>query len=367
MNSLSPLYQANERIDGPTHRGASATPARASGRRIDLRGEMARRTAVAGGGRVTFEWHASRAHLLQHGTAELPEAPDNVSIIGCDAANGTYFQLYSDERGVCRVYEMSIGNGEWKLWRQGEPFSQRFTATATSLRGRAVLGRPRGRLFEAHRGSRSGRSRGFPGPSWPCSITSLSLHLETQIRSSRLGDATGRPVRVSPKEPLYPSRVLALPSRSNSTWTPIRRRFGASRRRSCARLLGCFGHPRPCGFGRAEAGGRGRWGPPRRRSPGLRLQRLPEPRQHDPTARRARHRDHARSAFPAPVRRGAHRDLRDVGVLPGSRVAGDPSDLGDHLPRYRPPGLLAPAGSPPLRARRWGRLGWWWRWRKREV
>jgi len=55
------------------------------------------------------------------------EAPDNVSIIGCDAANGTYFQLYSDERGVCRVYEMSIGDGEWRLWREGAPFSQRFT------------------------------------------------------------------------------------------------------------------------------------------------------------------------------------------------------------------------------------------------
>ena len=24
---------------------------------------------------------------------------------------------------------MSIGNGEWKLWREGEPFNQRFTAT----------------------------------------------------------------------------------------------------------------------------------------------------------------------------------------------------------------------------------------------
>jgi hypothetical protein len=82
-----------------------------------------------GGGRVTFEWHASGAHLVERGTAELPEAPDNVSIIGCDAANGTYYQLYSDERGVCRVYGMSIGNGEWKLWREGEPFSQRFTGT----------------------------------------------------------------------------------------------------------------------------------------------------------------------------------------------------------------------------------------------
>lgn len=82
-----------------------------------------------GGGRFTFEWHASGAHLVQRGTADLPEAPTNVSIIGCDAANGTYFQLYSDERGVCRVYGMAIGDGEWRLWRDGEPFSQRFTAT----------------------------------------------------------------------------------------------------------------------------------------------------------------------------------------------------------------------------------------------
>jgi hypothetical protein len=93
-----------------------------------------------GGGRVTFEWHASGAHLLERGTAEHPEAPDNVSIIGCDAANGTYFQLYSDERGVCRVYEMSIGNGEWKLWREGEPFFQRFTATLSDD-GNTITGR----------------------------------------------------------------------------------------------------------------------------------------------------------------------------------------------------------------------------------
>jgi hypothetical protein len=58
----------------------------------------------------------------------------------CDAANGTYFQLYSDERGVCRVYEMSIGDGEWRLWREGEPFSQRFTATFSDD-GNTIAGR----------------------------------------------------------------------------------------------------------------------------------------------------------------------------------------------------------------------------------
>jgi hypothetical protein len=58
----------------------------------------------------------------------MPEAPDSICAIGCDAANDTYYELYTDDRGVCRVYEMSIGDGEWKLWREGDPFAQRFTA-----------------------------------------------------------------------------------------------------------------------------------------------------------------------------------------------------------------------------------------------
>jgi hypothetical protein len=93
-----------------------------------------------GGGRSTFEWHPSGAHLVQRTVVELPEAPDSLCIIGCDAANGTYFQLYSDERGVSRVYDMSIADGEWKLWRTGEPFAQRFTATF-SEDGKTMFGR----------------------------------------------------------------------------------------------------------------------------------------------------------------------------------------------------------------------------------
>ena len=79
---------------------------------------------------MTFEWleGSDKRLLVERMSVEMPEAPDGVCVIGCDAANGTYFQLYTDDRGVCRVYEMSIGDGEWKLWREGEPFSQRFTA-----------------------------------------------------------------------------------------------------------------------------------------------------------------------------------------------------------------------------------------------
>jgi hypothetical protein len=78
---------------------------------------------------ASFEWHESGAHLIERSAADLPEAPDVFSIIGCDAANATYYKLYSDDRGVCRVYEMSIGEQEWRLWRHGTPFSQRFSAT----------------------------------------------------------------------------------------------------------------------------------------------------------------------------------------------------------------------------------------------
>src|SRR6476646_7818224 len=80
-------------------------------------------------GKATFEWMATRRHLLCKSTLEHPQAPDSVSVIGCDAANDTYFELYTDERNVCRVVQMTIGNGEWKRWREGEPFAQRFNGT----------------------------------------------------------------------------------------------------------------------------------------------------------------------------------------------------------------------------------------------
>jgi hypothetical protein len=104
-----------------------------------------------GEARATIEWHDSGAHLVQHSTVDMPEAPDSISNMGCDAANGTYFQLYSDERGVCRVYEMIIKEGEWKLWREGEPFAQRFHATISDD-GETIVGRwekaPDGRTWE---------------------------------------------------------------------------------------------------------------------------------------------------------------------------------------------------------------------------
>jgi hypothetical protein len=93
-----------------------------------------------GGARVRFDWLEGGAFLIQRWTVELPEAPDGTAIIGCDAANKTYYQLYSDERGVCRVYEMSLDDNQWTLRRAGAPFAQRFTGTF-SADGASITGR----------------------------------------------------------------------------------------------------------------------------------------------------------------------------------------------------------------------------------
>jgi hypothetical protein len=93
-----------------------------------------------GGGRVSFEWLESRAFLLERWSVDLAEAPDGVAIIGCDAATGTCYQLYTDDRGVHRVYELSFAAGQWKMWRDADdPFPQRFTG-ALSGDGQAIEG-----------------------------------------------------------------------------------------------------------------------------------------------------------------------------------------------------------------------------------
>src|SRR5215217_9612530 len=83
----------------------------------------------------------SRAHIWCSARGwRCPRHPTPSRSWDATGANGTYFQLYSEERGVCRLYEMSIGDGEWKLWREGEPFPQRFSATISDD-GNTIAGR----------------------------------------------------------------------------------------------------------------------------------------------------------------------------------------------------------------------------------
>jgi hypothetical protein len=81
-----------------------------------------------GDARVSFEWLA-RAYLIERWSVDMPEAPDGIAIIGPNESGENLVQHYFDTRGVARVYGMSLESGVWKLWREGEDFSQRFSGT----------------------------------------------------------------------------------------------------------------------------------------------------------------------------------------------------------------------------------------------
>jgi hypothetical protein len=46
-----------------------------------------------------------------------------------DDTSEQFTMLYADSRNVFRVYQMSLSDGIWKLWRDAPGFSQRFTGT----------------------------------------------------------------------------------------------------------------------------------------------------------------------------------------------------------------------------------------------
>ena len=83
-----------------------------------------------GGGTVRFEWIDDGAFLRESWEIDMPEAPNGIAVFGSDEGRGLLFQLYTDERDVSRIYEVTLENGEWKMWRDSDdPFPQRFSGT----------------------------------------------------------------------------------------------------------------------------------------------------------------------------------------------------------------------------------------------
>jgi hypothetical protein len=79
-------------------------------------------------GNASFDWTEGGAFVrLQAGVPNSP-FPSQISLMGPDDSAGAYCMLYFDSRGVSRIYQMSLDNGVWKLWRDFPEFSQRFTA-----------------------------------------------------------------------------------------------------------------------------------------------------------------------------------------------------------------------------------------------
>jgi hypothetical protein len=95
---------------------------------------------LGGHGETTFEWIEDGAFLVGHADAEpgddappefVANSPFPVTmIIGLDDWSERFCYAYSDGRGISRLYEMTLQDGEWKMWgRPGEEFFQRFSAT----------------------------------------------------------------------------------------------------------------------------------------------------------------------------------------------------------------------------------------------
>ncbi len=63
---------------------------------------------------------------------ELPNPPAAAWVIGRDESRDGYTILYADGRGVSRVYEMTLSNGQWRIWRETPEFSQRFEAAISA-------------------------------------------------------------------------------------------------------------------------------------------------------------------------------------------------------------------------------------------
>ncbi|MEP7024415.1 MAG: hypothetical protein ABJB47_11580 [Actinomycetota bacterium] len=90
-------------------------------------------------GRTTFEWLDGEFFLIQRFRTGNPAAPDGLAVIGTADGPGTLRQHYYDSRGVERVYEMSLTDGVWKVWRDEPGFCQLFSG-AISSDGKTIEG-----------------------------------------------------------------------------------------------------------------------------------------------------------------------------------------------------------------------------------
>src|SRR5262245_21543061 len=99
---------------------------------------------VVAHGTADVEWLKGERFLIHRARNDHPDFPDSVSIIvmtGRDrienqsnrdppgATQSSLCMHYFDSRGVSRVYDASIDDKGWWLWRDAPGFSQRFTGT----------------------------------------------------------------------------------------------------------------------------------------------------------------------------------------------------------------------------------------------
>jgi hypothetical protein len=76
-------------------------------------------------GRMSATWLDGRAFLVLRSVAD-DGPPASVQVIGRNEDRDDFNVLYADERGVSRVYTMTLADGEWTQSRADPGFHQRF-------------------------------------------------------------------------------------------------------------------------------------------------------------------------------------------------------------------------------------------------
>jgi hypothetical protein len=100
-----------------------------------------------GRGRATFAWIGDGAFVVERSEAEwsdpgwVENAPvSTLAVIGWDDSTDEIVQLYSDSRGVFRIYRGTLTDDAWRLERAAPDFHQRFIGEFRD-KGRTIDGR----------------------------------------------------------------------------------------------------------------------------------------------------------------------------------------------------------------------------------
>ena len=91
-------------------------------------------------GRTRFEWLENGAFLLMRSEIDEPGIPSGIAVIGSDDALGACSMLCFDERGVSRMYHVTLLGDTWTWWREAPGFSQRYEGTITDG-GNTIIGK----------------------------------------------------------------------------------------------------------------------------------------------------------------------------------------------------------------------------------
>ena len=91
-------------------------------------------------GRASIEWAEGGAFLIIRSEVNDPRFPKGIAILGSDDAEGAYYMLTYDNRGVSRKHDVTLRDNVWKWWRNAPGFAQRYEGTIVDG-GNTIIGK----------------------------------------------------------------------------------------------------------------------------------------------------------------------------------------------------------------------------------